>query len=462
MRRSLVFALGALVGCNAVLGLHEKQLGTGADADADADASVDGQTPASDGEARDAAGDASSDGPTVTGDGGPSGPCPSGPDGWNDFRSPSCWTTFDLNLASPAGGAPGYEGVAFDGRYVYFAPKPGSIIVRFDTAAPSLGSAGFADAKAWSSFDVKASLGFQPRFSGAVFDGRYVTFVPRDKSPLVVRYDTTASFATAASWSTFDPTTLSPNAVGFAGATFDGRYVYLVPQSQALVLRQDTRAGSYATSWSMFDSSTVYRGVLTAFFGGVYDGRAVYLVPEGDGVVLRFATAQTFAAASSWSKFDTVAVAPNGLTFQGGAFDGRYLYFGPGGSDSVVARHDTQASFVDAGAWSVFDMGKLTPSFGLFSGAAFDGRFVYFLPGGLSNFRVNGLMARYDTAQGFDKEASWQIFDAQKIKAGGFGGAAFDGKYVYFAPDMGTVVARFEARTTSQRLSLPAHFGSFF
>ena len=52
---------------------------------------------------------------------------------------------------------------------------------------------------------------------------------------LVVRYDAEAQFAATASWSTFDVGSVNAAARGFAGATFDGQYVYLVPYSGSVV-----------------------------------------------------------------------------------------------------------------------------------------------------------------------------------------------------------------------------------
>ncbi len=453
-RASLALSLlvAAATGCNAILGLHEKQL-----ADADGGGGGGG------GDGGDGSGGdgASNDG--ASGDGGaaeagadaPPSDCPFDATGAGDLGSPACWSTFDLTTVNGAPSAQGSEGAAFDGRYLYLAPQPGAIILRYDTTAA------FADARSWSSFDVKAQLGFQPRFSGAVFDGRYVTFVPYAASPLVVRFDTTATFADPKSWSTFDPTPVDANATGFAGATFDGQYAYLVPRDHKTLLRHDTKAGSGA-GWEAFDVAQVQSSTQTAFWGGVYDGRAVYLPPQ-DGVVVRYETAKPFAAPSSWSKFDTKVFHPTGLSFEGGAFDGRYLYFGPAGAETFVVRFDTQGTFSLAASWSAVDLGQLSSSLGLFQGAAFDGHFMYFTPWGSRNFRPNRLMVRYDVTKDFLAQASWAVFDMAAVGGGPVGGSAYDGRFVYFTPDEGAKkVARFEAHKTAQPLALPAFYGSFY
>jgi hypothetical protein len=437
------------LGCGVILGLHEKQLG-------DPDASATDDAASADGSTLDGA--LLADGASA--EGSPDAPpsdCTFDPAGYGDIHAAGCWSTFDLTQASAGvASAPGSEGVAFDGRYMYLAPAPGAIVLRYDTTAP------FSAAASWASFDVKAKLGFQPRFSGAMFDGRWVTFVPRDVSPLVVRFDTTLPFADAASWSTFDPTPLDANAIGFAGATFDGKFSYFVPRDHSIVLRHDTQAG-LPFGWEKFDVAAVQSTALTAFWGGVYDGKSVYMAPEGDGVVVRYETAKPFDAPTSWSRFDTVVFHPLHFTLEGGVFDGRYVYMGPGGSESFVVRCDTQGTFTDAASWAAFDMGQLSVSLGLFSGAAFDGRFVYFTPLGTTNGQPNRLMGRYDITAPFDAQASWSIVDMTPFGAGPVGGAAYDGRFVYFMPDRGrTKVARFEARRTAKKLALPAFYGSTF
>ena len=52
---------------------------------------------------------------------------------------------------------------------------------------------------------------------------------------------------------------------------------------------------------------------------------------------------------------------------------------------------------------------------------------------------TSGLVTRLDTAAtgGFKRAASWSTFDVATIggaRAGAFSGALFDGRYVYFVP----------------------------
>lgn len=51
---------------------------------------------------------------------------------------------------------------------------------------------------------------------------------------IVARLDTTASFTTASAWTSFDVSSIDSTAHGFSGSTFDGRYVYLIPNYSRL------------------------------------------------------------------------------------------------------------------------------------------------------------------------------------------------------------------------------------
>jgi hypothetical protein len=138
-------------------------------------------------------------------------------------------------MASPVPSAQGYFGAAFDGRYVYFAPNYNNfnllgfhgLVARYDTAA------NFSVGSSWSFYNATAQNYSAQGFQGAVFDGRYVYFVPSNVDSiyngLVTRYDTTSSFGDASSWGFFNMTAMNTLAKGYSGAVFDGKYVYFVP-----------------------------------------------------------------------------------------------------------------------------------------------------------------------------------------------------------------------------------------
>ena len=384
-----------------------------------------------------------------------------------------------------------FQGGVFDGRYVYFAPRaayrdePNAWFLRFDTRAS------FADPKAWTSLDTGAVGLSTMTFNGMAFDGRYVYYVPSYASQpepavpapsgQIARYDTLGAFSDPASWS--QTTVANPP---YAGAVFDGNFLYLVPANLgSVVARLDVRADFKTnSSWSYFDVWPVKLGA-RGFVGGVFDGRYLYLVPyindsaTTSGIVVRFDTTADFASRASWSSFDMTTVHPNAKGFSGGIFDGRYVYFvkaafGSGETGPVVVpRYDTQGAFDAAAAWSTFDLTAVTSRQGLSSGG-FDGRFVYLFKGVTEAIR-------YDTWSPFGSTSSWSGYDlGDALKyTGPPRGSVFDGRYLYLVPGRNyfehtgdpvnpivpganSYAIRFETRDDTAILSLPQFHGSFF
>jgi hypothetical protein len=161
-----------------------------------------------------------------------------------------------------------------------------------------------------------------------------------------------------------------------------------------------------------------------------------------------------------WAIFDVATADPGAVGYRGGAFDGRFFYLVPyrsGFSHGAVARYDTHASFTDASAWSTFDVASVHEAAKGFVGAAFDGRFLYFVP--FHNGALHGRAARYDTHASFNDPAGWRTFDTTTVEpsAKGFIGAVFDGRHVTFVPqgDLGPyhgVAARYDTRATFDEL----------
>src|SRR5262249_51362328 len=158
------------------------------------------------------------------------------------------------------------------------------------------------------------------------------------------------------------------------------------------------------------------------------DGRYLYLVPNtngafttSDGLTARYDTTASLSLAGSWSFFDTTTAHPSAEGFHGGVFDGRYVYFSPHFSHSAeasVTRFDTQASFPSASSWTTFDVNSLSTATHDFSGAAFDGRYVYFVPG------VSDFFVRYDTQSAFSSASSWEAHQAVILNAQSNGAGA--------------------------------------
>lgn len=347
----------------------------------------------------------------------------------------------------------GYLGVVFDGRYVYYSPQANStplpngqrrhgVALRYDTHMP------FTSADAWEAYDAGHTDGLTTRgYYGAVFDGRYVYYVPRfdgyDLHSRILRFDSHASFTDPKAWSAFD----AGLDISSQSAGFDGRYIYFAPgagrnrkTSGRIAWRYDTtKPFKEAASYEKQDVGDT-AGLKTQNFDGVvFDGRYIYYVPLGNNMPLRYDTQGDFHAESSWSAFDGSSVGMKICV--GGIFDGRYVYYVPYSHNTVV-RFDTRSDFTDRNAWTVFDGGE---AHGMntkgFDGAVFDGRYIYFVPfyaGGKSTpERFHGVVLRYDATQPFDNATSWAAINAGNtdgLSTKGYNGAAFDGRYIYFAP----------------------------
>lgn len=396
---------------------------------------------------------------------------------WNTLTTTANWSTFDVSALYP--GAKGFAASAFDGKYLYLVPSnngaPDGVVTRYDTTG------GFGSSSSWETFDTATINASAKGFNGGAFDGRYVYFIPYANASatydgVITRYDTTGGFGTASSWETFDISTVNAAARGFVRGTFDGRYLYLAPHYNGAyhgnAVRFDTQ-GSFTdkASWQSFDTSTV-NARCKGFLGAVYDGRYVYYAPyydgaSQDGLVPRFDTQATggFSDKTSWSTFDVATVNANAVGFYSMAFDGQYLYLGqyydsyppaaPAGYAGWVARYDTTATFAAAASWKVFNAQTLNANAQGFTGAGFDGRYIFFTSH-YDGVNFLGETVRYDTqGAGFTTAASWSAFSVSSLGANakGFHGMGFDGQYMYLIPNAAAAgtpvgeIARFNTKT---------------
>ena len=304
------------------------------------------------------------------------------------FCSGSSWIAYDL---TPVDATKSFAGAVFDGKGVTFVPVSTGHAVRYDTSGT------FNASGSWTKHDY-SNLTAEKTFGG-VFDGKYLYVVP-NSAGVVVRSDTTD----AGAWDSYDLAGLDAGASKFATAGFDGKYVYLVPQngSNALVARYDTTAAFASPgAWTTYDLAPV-SAQARDFAGAVFDGRWMYFVPYKDqanayaGRAVRYDTTMPFASASSWEAFDTTTADANALGFVGGEFDGRYVYFSPYGHPTATfggttIRYDTTGAFTDKNSWASFDMTKLDVQAHAMLGVVYDGRYLYYIPG------ISGIVARFDT-----------------------------------------------------------------
>lgn len=308
------------------------------------------------------------------------------------FGSASSWEPFDMTTVNA--GLVGFRGAVATQNHVYYVPNntlvsAHGLVTRFDRVQS------FTQSAAWSSYDLTQIDTGLRGYAGAVVAKNAIYFVPEELSAAqphgrVVRYDLNGSFSAPGSFSVFDPSGFYGGAVRFQGALFDGQWIYFVPNQNGFVMRYDTTAPFQSlSSWQTFDLAAQLGAKFQRFAGAVFDGRYVYLAPSDQldsfgtnvhGNVVRYDTMKSFGTASSWETYDLVAnVDANARGSIGIAFDGRYVYLASLMSGTTV-RYDTHATFTAASSWQSFDATKVDPKAYNFAGILFDGARVYFLP----------------------------------------------------------------------------------
>ena len=251
------------------------------------------------------------------------------------FKDESSWEAYDAGLGIS------YQGSGYDGRHVYFAPgtsnKTGQsgMMLRYDTEKD------FKDKAGWQTFDVEQLIsGLKIKdFDGISFDGKYVYFVPL-KYSVVVRYDIAKKFTDKSSWQAFDARPLGMKHC--VGAVFDGKYLYFVPYDNNMIVRYDiNKQFESKSSWQSYDiKKTSGSKSSGGYDGAFYDGRYAYFIPffytdkdktmQFHGEVMRYDTTKNFEDPSNWKAVDISNT--SGLKtvgYNAGMFDGRYFYFAP-------------------------------------------------------------------------------------------------------------------------------------
>lgn len=248
-----------------------------------------------------------------------------------------------LDLASVHPDMVMFKGAFHDTTYAYMVPYGHGLLARFEvykeptTPVPSVPTWNDAQVEMLNLTEIDLSL---KGFNGGFHDGRYGYLVPESNGETfgkVVRFD----LATFNDVQVLDLTVGHPELKGFAGGFQDGEYGYLVPHFFGTVVRFDFETFSDVTVLDLnpgyvenFENGTNVTELeleleLTGFVRGFFDGAFGYLVPNSGNKLVRFATA-------NFSTDPTVEVLElfDGLEplsgFTGGFQDGTYGYLVPG------------------------------------------------------------------------------------------------------------------------------------
>ena len=121
-------------------------------------------------------------------------------------------------------------------------------------------------------------------------------------------------------------------------------------------------------------------------------------------------------------------------------FDGRFLYLVPYGSGSgngySVTRYDTTLPISSVSSYTTFALRTCTLMVEGFAGLPMTGAISISVPYAFT------FATQYDTTQNFNASGSYTTFDLSLVGgSGGYNGALFDGRYVYFAPRQTSIVS---------------------
>jgi len=354
-----------------------------------------------------------------------------------NFDSTDVWETLDLLRIFETGWtSESWYGGTFDGRHVYFSRWNADQFLKF---SPD---------QAWSEDQERAGGDWNPsywqygtyqQYAGACFDGRYVYYAPATEDSPFLRFDT--KFST----------------------TRDGRAF----RNEWFNISGDGGGVIDTTAWETVTQSQV--GINAPCFGACFDGRWVYYGTTSDEF-LRMDTRSQWGwdSTRAWEIADknSAVYGALGMDTIFPFFDGRYVYYSPRTTESLIFRFDTEVawrygfSLNDSTCWSTVNIdilsdksnNKITTN--SCWGGTFDGNYVYFTPVSNSSDHIldNTTFARVDSLKDWSDTNNWEYMDMDHITGWDFGsgdkqhlfvGATFDGRYVYYAPRDSAQFARY-------------------
>lgn len=318
----------------------------------------------------------------------------------------------------------------------------------------------FSSRERWEQLDMRSAQGggttADNSFVGMTFDGKYL-YYPAQGSDTFIRFDTTGNFRDITSWEQMRMSSAQGAAAlddAYIWANFDGRYVYYGPHDADTFIRYDT-SGAFTdiTAWEQMALSSGQGGgaVNNAFSAVIFDGKYIYYCPQGSDTFVRFDTTEDFDAIASWEQIRVISgmganVALPSSTYLGATFDGRYVYYAAS-FVNTAPRFDTTGDFTDITSWEQIAVSSSQGGARLdqnFFGACFDGRHVYFNPDNGNS------MVRFDVLGTFTDITDWE----QIALASAQGAAAvddshahviFDGRYLYYSAKDSATFIRYDS-----------------
>jgi len=259
-------------------------------------------------------------------------------------------------------------------------------------------------------------------FAGGFTDGRYIYLVPESNGDYfgkVAKIDI-HDFATV---SVLDLTSTNAELKGFTGGFTDGKYGYFIPSrsTQGKVGRVDL--SDFATV-SMLDLTSTDAD-LKGFFGGFTWGNYGYLMPYYNGQYFGKIARIHLDDFATVSVLDLTSTDADLKGFFGGFTDGVYGYCVPNDNGSWFGKF-TRFKLEDFSSVDTIDLTLRNSELKGFRGGFTDGRYAYLVPATYGKFtRID--LTDFNTVD---------YIDLTDTNAGlkGFIGGFTDGKWAYMVP----------------------------
>jgi hypothetical protein len=160
-----------------------------------------------------------------------------------------------------------YKGGAFDGVSIWIAPHSQTgAMVKFDTHAFVMSVVSIVNTcHAYTS----------GAYLGMAFDGDNMWLVPHHRPYTSIINVNNGTQWCADNW----PAGITPSSYMFQGAVFDGRFMWFIPDNAVALVKVDkynTGDMRIVNTWP----GTFIKTTTTAFSGGIIDGRNIWLVPR--------------------------------------------------------------------------------------------------------------------------------------------------------------------------------------
>ena len=343
--------------------------------------------------------------------------------------------SFDMSGVSPY--AYGFGGMCFDGKYIYFVPNNNisvtdGLFIRYDINKQ------FNNNTSYETFDLTTLNANCKGFGGCCIAYPYIylfsTFiaesVPVVYDTNIVRYDMRLPFNNSSSYLVFDMVNVSTDLYQLYGGIYDGdSYIYFMANNTTLdksyLIQYNINLGFQNPSSYQYTEINPNNNNYPSI---VFDGQFIYIIPNSGAILFKYDTTVVFGSGGLY-QFDLSTINNSVSNMSYGCFDGRYLYLSCG-STGYIVKYDTTKDFTESLNYSIYQLANNT-----YESCLFDGRYIYFMGTFSTGTTPTGDITYYDITQSFTDSNSYKSINMKLSNTSllGFGSCICDGKYIYVA-----------------------------